>query len=274
MLSYTTGKLGKGWVYALNNALDETGAALGPLAMAGVLFRNHGYETGYALLLMPTLLALAALTTARVVFTRPERLDEGRTAPTKGLTRAYWFYMLGAACFAAGLMSFELVAYHLSSTGTVLGHWLPIFLALSTGAGIVASLILGKLYDRVGLPILLVAVLISAAFAPLVFFGGFAMALGGLLLWGVGYATQDTLFKAVIAGVLPEGKRNTAFGLFYAGYGVGWLAGSLAAGMLYDRSRLGLVTFSIAAQLASLPLFLVASRSGKAAKAEASVGQR
>src|SRR2546423_2958295 len=34
MLSYTTGRLGKGWVYGLNTALDETGATLGPLLMA------------------------------------------------------------------------------------------------------------------------------------------------------------------------------------------------------------------------------------------------
>src|SRR5207249_5075290 len=31
MLSYTTGSLGKGWVYAVNNALDQLGATLGPL---------------------------------------------------------------------------------------------------------------------------------------------------------------------------------------------------------------------------------------------------
>jgi hypothetical protein len=30
MLSYTTGELGKGWVYAVNTALDETGATIGP----------------------------------------------------------------------------------------------------------------------------------------------------------------------------------------------------------------------------------------------------
>src|SRR5437868_9942256 len=34
MLSYSTGKHGKGWVYALNTALDETGAAVGPLLVA------------------------------------------------------------------------------------------------------------------------------------------------------------------------------------------------------------------------------------------------
>jgi xanthine dehydrogenase YagR molybdenum-binding subunit len=31
-----------------------------------------------------------------------------------------------------------------------------------------------------------------------------------------------------VAGVLPEGQRNLAFGLYYAGYGVGWLIGSVA----------------------------------------------
>src|SRR5437764_11795662 len=33
MLSYTTGKHGKGWVYAVNTALDETGATLGPMGL-------------------------------------------------------------------------------------------------------------------------------------------------------------------------------------------------------------------------------------------------
>src|ERR1041384_4580340 len=58
MLSYTTGKHGKGWVYALNTALDETGATLGPLIMALVLLLHGDYRTGYALLLASSVLAL------------------------------------------------------------------------------------------------------------------------------------------------------------------------------------------------------------------------
>jgi MFS family permease len=84
-----------------------------------------------------------------------------------------------------------------------------------------------------------------------------------MMLWGVGYATQDTLFKALIASVLPEGKRNLAFGLFYAGYGAGWLAGSVTTGLLYDRSRFALIVFSVAAQLASLPIFMLAGRTSR-----------
>ena len=258
MLSYTTGKLGKGWVYALNTALDETGAAIGPLVIALVLLRKGSFQTGYALLLVSALLALASLTVARIVFPLPARLEEGRTAPAKGLTRTYWLYMLAAACFASGLMSFELISYHFSSSGTVTGYWIPTFLALSTAGGVIASLVLGRLYDRRGLPVVLAAVAVSAAFSPLVFLGTFFTALAGMMLWGVGYATQDTLFKALVASVLPEGKRNLAFGLFYAGYGGGWLVGSVGTGLLYDRSRLALVVFSIAAQLASLPIFVLA----------------
>src|SRR5437762_5631639 len=56
MLSYTTGSLGKGWVYALNTALDQTGATLGPLLIAGVLLLKGSNRTGYAILLIPTLL--------------------------------------------------------------------------------------------------------------------------------------------------------------------------------------------------------------------------
>jgi hypothetical protein len=52
MLSYTTGSLGRGWVYAVNTALDETGATVGPLLIALVLFLKGSYRTGYALLLI------------------------------------------------------------------------------------------------------------------------------------------------------------------------------------------------------------------------------
>jgi MFS family permease len=260
MLSYTTGELGKGWVYALNTALDEVGATIGPLFIALVLLLHGDYRTGYALLLISALLALASLAFARIQFPLPSRLEEGRTAPARGLTATYWLYMLAGSLFAAGLMSFELISYHFSKTRIVGEQWIPVFVAAATAFGVAASLLLGRLYDRIGLPIILGAVAVSALFSPFVFFGGFYAALFGMLLWGVGYATQDTLLKALVASVLPEGQRNLAFGLFYAGYGVGWLLGSIATGLLYDQSRIELVVFAMLAQFASLPIFVIAQR--------------
>jgi len=260
MLSYTTGKHGRGWVYGVNTALDETGATLGPLIIALVLFFRGDYRTGYALLLISSVLALGALIVARINFPVPERLEEGRTAPARELGRSYWLYMVAAACFAAGLMSYELIAYHLATAKIVTENWIPVFLAFSTGCGVIASLVLGKLYDQARLPTLLVAVFLSALFTPFAFLGNYVAIVFGMVLWGIGYATQDTLLKAVVANVLPEGKRNLAFGLFYAGYGVGWLVGSIATGLLYDQSRSALIAFAVAAQLASLPLFVIAKR--------------
>ena len=264
MLSYSTGKHGKGWVYGVNTAMDETGATLGPLVIALVLFLKGGqsYRTGYSVLLISTLLALAALTAARFTFPVPSDLEQGteNTAPAKGFTSSYWLYMTAGACFAAGLMSFELISYHLSSNGIVTQHWIPFFLSISTGFGVIASLVLGRLYDRAGIWVVVAGVCLTAIFPPLVFLGGFWVALIGLLFWGIGYATQDTLLKAVIASVLPEGKRNLAFGLFYLGYGGGWLVGSVTTGLLYQRSRPLLIAFAIAVQLASLPVFWFADR--------------
>jgi predicted MFS family arabinose efflux permease len=174
--------------------------------------------------------------------------------------------MLAGAFFAAGLMSFEFISYHLSATRVVTDYWIPVLLAIATAFGVMASLVLGKLYDRSGLPVVLVAVCLTALFSPLVFFGGFYVALIGMLLWGLGYATQDTLLKAIVAGVLPEDQRSSAFGLYYAGYGVGWLIGSVVTGLLYEQSRIALVLFAVIVQLASLPVFVIARRRQRQAK--------
>src|SRR5207244_670965 len=110
-----------------------------------------------------------------------------------GLSRSYWIYMVAAACFAAGLMSYELFTYHLATAKIVSEPWIPVLLAFSTGCGVIASLVLGKLYDRIPLPTLLAAVILSSLFSPLAFLGGFAAVVAGMVLWGIGYATQDTL---------------------------------------------------------------------------------
>jgi predicted MFS family arabinose efflux permease len=157
------------------------------------------------------------------------------------------------------LLSFEFIAYHLLRSG-VSNHWLPALLAMATGMAIVASLALGRAYDHIGVGAVVVGVVLTSMFSPLVFFGGAWLAVAGLLLWGVGYAVQDTLLKALIASVLPEGRRNAAFGVYYLGYGGGWLVGSVTTGLLYDRSRLALVVFAVLVQLASVPTFVLAAR--------------
>jgi MFS family permease len=265
MLSYTTAKHGRGWVYAVNSALDETGATLGPLLMALVLYYRGSPRTGFALLLVSSVAAMATLVIARRRYPLPADFEsEGEsTARATGFTAAYWLYMVAGALFAAGLTSFELIAYHLARTEAVSPPMVPVLLALATVGGIAASLAFGKLYDRIGIAVVVAGVCGSALFSPLVFLGGFGLMLAGMFLWGIGYATQDTLIKALIAGVLPKGRRSTAFGVFYLGYGAGWLVGSVTMGVLYEHSLVALIAFAAATQLASVPLFVLGARSAR-----------
>src|SRR5258708_11225166 len=131
---------------------------------------------------------------------------------------------------------------------------------MATGA--LASLVVGKLLDKLGLPILLVAFGFPAFFAPLVFLYGIRLELVGMILWGMGMGAQDSILKAVLAAVVPSEKRSTAFGVFDTGFGVAWFLGSAIMGLLYDKSIPALVTFSVLLQLFALPLLALAKKQG------------
>jgi MFS family permease len=261
MLSYSTARYGTGWVYAVNSALDETGATLGPLIVAAVLLLGGGYRNAYAALLASALLGLASLLPARLRFPLPSRLERcGDTVLARGFTSSYWLFMGAGSCFAIGLTSYELISYHLTRTGLATAVGAPTLLAFATGSGVIANLVIGRTYDRFGPRVTVAAVAASALFAPLMFLGNLPTVIAAMPLVGIGYAVQDTLLKAIVADSLPEGRRNLAFGLFYTGYGCGWLLGSVAMGLLYERSRPALALFATLAQFASLPLFIAAYR--------------
>jgi MFS family permease len=260
MLSYTTGTHGRGWVYAVNTALDEIGATIGPLVVAAVLFYKGGYRLAYAVLVISSVLALVSLGAARLRFPLPAHFEERAAVSTRTFTASYWLFMVAGALFATGLMSYELLSFHLTVTRMTTDTGAPVLLALATGSGVVASLVMGRAFDRFGLSVVLGAVVLSALFTPLLFAGTFAAVIAAMPLLGIGYAVQDTLLKAIVAGALPQGRRHLAFGLFYSGYGCGWLIGSIAFGLLYSRSWGALQAFAVLAQLASLPFFVIAQR--------------
>ena len=74
---------------------------------------------------------------------------------------------------------------------------------------------------------------------------------------------EGSVLRALVTHVIPSAKRGTAFGFFDAGFGIAWFLGSAAMGLLYERSILAVVLFSIVVQLAALPFFLFAKTSAK-----------
>jgi predicted MFS family arabinose efflux permease len=262
MLSYAGKSIGAGWVFGLNEALDQAGATIGPLLMALVLYLSGGYRTGFGVLLVPALLCLAILVAARLLYPRPHELEEGAghtLAPTN-LTRSYWIYLAAGAFIAAGFADFALIGFHFHKANTVSANLIPVFYAVAMASSALAAIPLGRIFDRFGPNISLLAFLISAASAPLVFLGGSIPALIGMILWGIGTSAQGSLFQAILTGVIPPAKRSTAFGLIDTGYGSAWFLGSATMGLLYDKSILAVALFSAILQLAALPLLFFATR--------------
>src|SRR5438445_5991679 len=52
ILSYAGKSIGAGWVFGLNEALDQAGATIGPLLVALILYLNGGVPTGVRVLLI------------------------------------------------------------------------------------------------------------------------------------------------------------------------------------------------------------------------------
>jgi predicted MFS family arabinose efflux permease len=265
MISYAGQEIGHGWVFGLNEALDQGGATVGPLVVALVLYLKGSYRYGFAVLLLSALLCLGTLVVARILYPRPHELE--RTSPhlleSKGFPKAYWLYVIGGAFIAAGFADFALIAFHFQRSGSVSENLIPVFYAVAMGVGAIAALLFGRLLDRIGFPILIIAVFLSALFVPFVFLGSAGLALVGMMLWGIGMGAQDSLLKAVLTKLVSARKRSTAFGLFDTGFGIAWFLGSVTLGFLYDKSIASVIIVSLVLQLLALTLLVWGRRSSK-----------
>lgn len=268
MLSHAGQSIGQGWVFGLNEALDQSGATLGPLITAFVLYRHGGYRHAFTVFLISALLCLAVLSVAFFLHRRPNELgkEPAKLSTGRGFSRAYWLYLIAGTLIAAGFADFSLIAFHFQKSGTVSQDIVPVFYAIAMATGALASLILGKLLDKLGLPVLLFAFGVPAFFAPLVFLNSAGLELMGMVLWGMGMGAQDSCLKAVLSPIVPSEKRSTGFGVFDTGFGIAWFGGSATMGMLYDKSIPALIVFSVVLQLLALPVLAVARKQGRLAE--------
>jgi MFS family permease len=256
MLSRATTEVGRGWGFGFHEAMDQIGAMLGPLIVALVLYWNGGYRAGFAYLLIPAILAVLVITIAARHYPHPQHLEV--TVPkleTKGLTHPYWLYIVAVGLIGAGYADFPLIAYHFGKVAVAPPNWIPIFYAVGMGVDAIAALILGRLFDRLGMPVIMAVSILSALFAPLVFLGGFNLALLGMVLWGIGMGAQESIIKAALAEMVPRDRRATGYGIFNVGFGLFWFLGSALMGILYDFSIGSLISFSVVIQLCSIPIF-------------------
>jgi MFS family permease len=264
MLSYAATHTGRGWGFGLHEALDQIGATLGPLVVTAVVVQGGDYRRGFTLLLVPALAALGTLVVAWRQFPSPRALEPVSVdLSSRGFPRRYWIYLTGSCLVAAGYADYPLLAYHFGRTGVVPIAWIPALYGLAMGVDAVVALVVGRLFDRIGMRALAGATAVAAFFAPLALGDDLSFAIAGVSLWGVGMGAQESIMRAAVADMTPADRRGTAYGIFNLAYGFAWFAGTAVMGWLYSRSVTAVWLFSVAAQLAAVPLFVRVSRADR-----------
>lgn len=262
MLSYGAKEMGRGWGFGLHEAMDQTGATVGPLLVSAVLFYRHqSYHAAFLILAVPAVIAISILLFARSQYPKPQDLEiENTVIETKGYPKLFWLYLLAVIFIAAGYADFSLIAYHFKKTSLMQDATIPILYAAAMASDGIAALLLGKMFDKFGMKTMVLVTFISLFFAPMVFLGGFHWAIAGMIVWGIGMGTQESILKAVVAELIPAYKRSTAFGLFNTGFGIFWFLGSILLGYLYDVSITGLIVFSMGTQVIALIILALVLR--------------
>ncbi len=262
MLAAASADLGSGRTFALHEALDQSGALIGPLVVAGVLALHGGYRTGFAVLALPGVAALALLAYLRLRVPVPARYNpRPPSTPTtivalRGFSRRYWQYAAFTAATMAGFSTFAVLAYHLQQSRVVPPPIVPVLYALAMGAAALAALASGHLYDRFGLRVLAALPLLAAAIPFLSFSTSAGLVCVGALLWGAAMGIHESTMRSAIADLVPPARRGTGYGTFTAVYGLAWLVGSTIIGVLYGIAIIDVIVFATAIQALALVLLI------------------
>ena len=253
LLSEATEVVGHGSGFGLHAAMDQTGAVLGPLLVATAVARTHHFGPAFIWLAVPALGAFVALLFARAMSPHTGRPP---AAPSKkSLPNVFWIYVVAACLLALGFVDFPLLAYHFQKNSLTKPEVVPLLYAGAMGLNGITALVFGRLFDRYGIQVIVLGIIVSLLALPFGFLGGATGVYISVACWATGLGAQDATLRSGISQVVSMNKRGTAFGSFNAAYGILWFVGSVTMGVLYDFSLVALVVFGMAAQLAAAGFF-------------------
>lgn len=240
--------VGHGAGFGVHEFLDQLGALVGPLIVAGLVVLA-GYRGGFAILAVPAVLALASLVVAHRFQVRPAA---GRPRSRAPLPRVFWYWVVFAALATAGFAHFVLIAFHLATHGHMTPALIPVIFAVAMASEGLSGLLLGRLSDRRGAALLAAFPVCGLVGAILLFLlPGIGRWLGAVV-WGAGLGAQAVLLRAQVARSVDASRHGEAFGLIDTAMGASWFAGSMILGALYGVMPAALVIGAVVIEAAAL----------------------
>ncbi|MER7178357.1 MFS transporter [Streptomyces hyaluromycini] len=264
LLSHATAATGRGRGFAVHEAMDQVGALIGPLVVAGMLaLTGDDYGPALGVLAVPGVAVLALLVWLRARVPDPQAYEReasgpaDESAPDGRLPRAFWTYAAFTAATTAGFATFGLLSYHLVEHHLMTAAWVPVLYAAAMAVDALAALATGWLYDRVGARVLVALPVLAAAVPMLAFANTVTVAVVGSLVWGAAMGIQESTLRATVADLVPPRRRATAYGVFAGVVGGASLAGGALIGALYGVSITALIAVVVTVQVLALVLLTV-----------------
>lgn len=249
----------RGAAFGLRQALDTTGALLGPLVAIGLMGLLSGNIR--AVFWIATIPAVVAVLALFVGVDEPERPVDDRATSTlpkwhdaRALGLSFWTVVaIGAVLtLARSSEAFLIVrAYDFGLSQT----WTPLALAVMNVTYVISAYPIGRLSDRVGRSGLLMIGLVILIIADVVLMAApnLSVVLIGIALWGLHLGLSQGLLSALVADAAPTHLRGSAFGVYYFVSGIAAVTASLMAGALWKWSGPA-ATFAAGAVFAAIAL--------------------
>ncbi|HEU4567605.1 MAG TPA: MFS transporter [Marmoricola sp.] len=267
LLSHATAVTGRGRGFAVHEALDQVGALLGPLLVAGALAWSGGdYRPAFLVLALPGALTMLLAVGLRWRVPDPAGYEPAPATaagtgtpsgdPPPRLPRAFWTYSVFVALTAAGFATFGVISFHLVEAHLLATAVVPVLYAGAMVTDALAAVATGWSYDRWGSRVLVALPVVAGVVPALAFSGAAALAVAGTLVWGCVLGIQESTLRAAVADLVPAGRRATAYGVFGAVVGTAAAAGGALAGGLYQVSVPLLVAVTVALQVIALLVLL------------------
>jgi MFS family permease len=259
--------IGRGWGFAIHEALDQVGAIIGPLILSFVLITSGDYRPSFTILWIPVVLCMVALFIARKKAPNIDKLEARIEVSQQnvecGLGRVFWIYGLFVVFTGMGFASFQLIAYHVKVQAIISVDQIPILYAVAMAMDAIVALIFGKIYDKKGLIVLMAVPLLTLPIPFLGFSQTYVLIIAAVILWGAVMGIHETIMRAAIADLVPREKRGRAYGIFNTMYGISLLLGSTAIGFFYDINITYIMVFAVVMEMAAIPILFLIQRSTK-----------
>jgi MFS family permease len=268
ILSFVSTGVGPGKAFGLHELLDQIGAILGPLIIAGIFAFTSSYSISFSFLFLPYLLLLISLYLVYNFLKKyeiPSTMEKIKISITKGIVS---FYILAITLNSIGILPSALILYRASQLADIgiIDRWfIPLLYAGIQLIDAPSALFSGFIYDKIGLLTLIVPFIISFFIAPITFIpsNSLLIIIISAMLYGIVLGTQESIYRAAIADIVPQNIRGTAYGIMNAALGIGILIAGLIYGYLLDIKAslwiIILITFIIESFALILILFVISN---------------